>query len=286
MIAEMPTYAEIIDRMTRAAAKVYDPREARTLALWAVEALTGADRMRLLVDPRAEIERVDMGEVERYEREMSEARPIQYIIGMAEFCGLQFAVGEGVLVPRPETEELVRWVAEECPKAQQVLDIGTGSGAIAVSLAKLLPKAEVVAMDISEVALDYATRNAAANGVQVAVVKGDALGDWASEFEELDVVVSNPPYVPASDRASMHRNVRDYEPELALFVPDDDLLRFYRSIADGATRALRTGGALYFEIYEGAAEQMVKMLTERGWTDIELRRDFNDKNRMIRCRKR
>lgn len=282
----MPTYAEIINRMKCAATANYDEREAHSLALWAVEALTGADRVQLLVDPHREVEHVDMEEVERVERELSEARPIQYIIGTTEFCGLQFAVGEGVLVPRPETEELVRWVVDECPTAQRVLDIGTGSGAIAVSLAKLLPQAEVAAMDISEVALDYASRNAAANGVKVRVVQGDALSDWAGAFEELDVVVSNPPYVPASDRASMHRNVRDYEPELALFVPDDDLLRFYRSIADGATRALRTGGALYFEIYEGAAEQMIEMLTERGWTDIELRRDFNDKNRMIRCRKR
>lgn len=282
----MPTYAEIINRMKCATAANYDEREAHSLALWAVEALTGADRVQLLVDPHREVEHVDMEEVERVERELSEARPIQYIIGTTEFCGLQFAVGEGVLVPRPETEELVRWVAEECPTARRILDIGTGSGAIAVSLAKLLPQTEVAAMDISEVALDYASRNAAANGVKVRVVQGDALSDWASAFEELDVVVSNPPYVPASDRASMHRNVRDYEPELALFVPDDDLLRFYRSIADGATRTLRTGGALYFEIYEGAAEQMIEMLTERGWTDIELRRDFNDKNRMIRCRKR
>lgn len=282
----MPTYAEIINRMKCAAAANYDEREAHSLALWAVEALTGADRVQLLVDPHREVEHVDMEEMERVERELSEARPIQYIIGTTEFCGLQFAVGEGVLVPRPETEELVRWVVDECPTARRILDIGTGSGAIAVSLAKLLPQAEVAAMDISEVALDYASRNAAANGVKVRVVQGDALSDWWREFEELDVVVSNPPYVPASDRASMHRNVRDYEPELALFVPDDDLLRFYRSIADGATRALRTGGALYFEIYENAAEQMIEMLTERGWTDIELRRDFNDKNRMIRCRKR
>ena len=282
----MPTYAEIINRMKCAAAANYDEREAHSLALWAVEALTGADRVQLLVDPHREVEHVDMEEVERVERELSEARPIQYIIGTTEFCGLQFAVGEGVLVPRPETEELVRWVAEECPTARRILDIGTGSGAIAVSLAKLLPQAEVAAMDISEVALDYASRNAAANGVKVRVVQGDALSDWASAFEELDVVVSNPPYVPASDRASMHRNVRDYEPELALFVPDDDLLRFYRSIAEGAAHALRKGGALYFEIYENATEQMIEMLTERGWTDIELRRDFNDKNRMIRCRKR
>lgn len=281
----MPTYAEIIHRMKCAAAPHYDEREAHTIALWAVEALTGADRMRLLVDACAEVERVDMGEVERFERELAAARPIQYIIGTAEFCDLQFAVGEGVLIPRPETEELVHWIAEERPTASKVLDIGTGSGAIAVSLAKLLPQAEVCAMDISEVALDYTARNAAANGVQVRAMKGDALSDWWREFEELDVVVSNPPYVPESDRATMHRNVRDYEPDLALFVPDDDLLRFYRAIAEGATHALRKGGALYFEIYENAAEQMVEMLTEQGWAEITLRRDFNDKNRMIRCRK-
>lgn len=281
----MPTYAEIINQMKCAAAKHYDEREAHTLALWATEALTGTDRTRLLVDARADVEKIDIAEMERFERELAMARPIQYIIGEAEFCNLRFSIGEGVLIPRPETEELVHWVAEENPTARKVLDIGTGSGAIAVSLAKSLPMADVAAMDISVVALDYAARNAARNGVQVKVVQDDALGDWWREFAELDVVVSNPPYVPESDRAAMHRNVREFEPELALFVPDDDLLRFYRAIAVGAMHALRAGGALYFEIYENAAEQMIEMLQSQGWIDIELRRDFNDKNRMIRCRK-
>ncbi len=281
----MMTYAEIIDRLTQAAANVYEPREARSVALWAVESLTGADRMKLLIDPRATIESIDEEELARYEQELAAARPIQYIIGMTEFCGLQFAVGEGVLIPRPETEELVRWIVEESSSAKRILDIGTGSGAIAVSLAAMLPKAEVAAMDISEVALDYTSRNATANGVDIKAIKGDALGEWWCEFEELDVVVSNPPYVPDSDRTTIRRNVLDYEPSLALFVPDNDLLLFYRAIADGAAHALRKGGELYFEIYEDAAEQMIQMLTERGWQQIELRRDFNDKNRMIRCRK-
>lgn len=281
----MMTYAEIIDRLTQAAANVYEPREARSVALWAVESLTGADRMKLLIDPRATIESIDEEELARYEQELAAACPIQYIIGMTEFCGLQFAVGEGVLIPRPETEELVRWIVEESPSAKRILDIGAGSGAIAVSLAAMLPKAEVAAMDISEVALDYTSRNATANGVDIKAIKGDALGEWWREFEELDVVVSNPPYVPDSDRTTIRRNVLDYEPSLALFVPDNDLLRFYRAIADGAAHALRKGGELYFEIYEDAAEQMIQMLTERGWQQIELRRDFNDKNRMIRCRK-
>lgn len=281
----MTTYAEIINRLTQAAANVYEPREAHSVALWAVESLTGADRMKLLVDPRATIESIDEVELARYERELAAARPIQYIIGATEFCGLQFAVGEGVLIPRPETEELVRWITEESSSAKRILDIGTGSGAIAVSLAAMLPKAEVAAMDISEVALDYTTRNAIANGVDIKTIKGDALGEWWREFEELDVVVSNPPYVPDSDRATIRRNVLDYEPSLALFVPDDDLLRFYRAIANGAAHSLRKGGELYFEIYENAADKMVQMLTEQGWQQIELRRDFNDKNRMIRCRK-
>jgi release factor glutamine methyltransferase len=281
----MTTYAEIINRLTQAAANVYEPREARSVALWAVESLTGADRMKLLVDPRATIESIDEVELARYERELAAARPIQYIIGATEFCGLQFAVGEGVLIPRPETEELVRWITEESSSAKRILDIGTGSGAIAVSLAAMLPKAEVAAMDISDTALQYTVHNAAANNAKVKVIKGDALGEWWREFEELDVVVSNPPYVPDSDRATIRRNVLDYEPSLALFVPDDDLLRFYRAIANGAAHSLRKGGELYFEIYENAADKMVQMLTEQGWQQIELRRDFNDKNRMIRCRK-
>jgi len=281
----MTTYAEIIERLTQAAAKVYEPREARSVALWAVESLTGANRTKLLVDPRAPIERIDEGELERYERELAAARPIQYIIGTTEFCGLSFAVGEGVLIPRPETEELVQWIAEESSSAKQILDIGTGSGAIAISLASMLPQAEVSALDISDTALQYTVRNAAANNAKVKAIKGDALGEWWREFEELDVVVSNPPYVPDSDRATIRRNVLEYEPSLALFVPDDDLLRFYRAIANGAAHSLRKGGALYFEIYENAAAEMIEMLTEQGWQQIELRRDFNDKNRMIRCRK-
>ncbi len=282
----MTTHRHILDRLTRAASTVYDPAEARAVALAAAEYVTGSDRVRLLADPLAEAA-VDAALLDRVAEELAAARPVQYIVGHTEFCGLDIRVGEGVLIPRPETEELVRWIADETAAGASIIDIGTGSGAIAVALASKIRSASITAMDISPAALEYARANAEANGCRIEFIKADAEGDWQRLFEagSIDAVVSNPPYVPLSDRARMHRNVVDYEPSIALFVPDDDRLRFYRSIADGAACVLRRGGALYFEIYEPAAEELCRMLAERGWEQIELRRDINDKNRMIRCRK-
>lgn len=279
-------HRDILDRLTRSASEVYDPAEARAVALVAAEHLTGRDRVQLLADPRAEAD-IDPDRLRRFAAEIAAARPVQYLTGHTEFCGLDIRVGEGVLVPRPETEELVRWIAGGTAAGAAVIDIGTGSGAIAVALASMIPDASVAAIDISPAAIEYARANAAANGCRIETIEADATGEWWRRFEAggTDVVVSNPPYVPLSDRARMHRNVTDYEPSIALFVPDDDPLLFYRPIADGAARVLRSGGELYFEIYERAAEQLCRMLSERGWSQIELRRDINDKNRMIRCRK-
>lgn len=216
--------------------------------------------------------------------EISSGRPIQYILGKAEFCEMEFEVTEGVLIPRPETEELVYHIVETTKRGARILDIGTGSGAIAISLAKLIKGAEVVAVDISEEALTIARRNAERVGVDVEFIKADALGDL-SHLGKFDIIVSNPPYIPQSDILDMRKNVVDFEPHIALFVPDNDALQFYRATAENAQTMLNEEGSMWFEIYEKAGEQMCEMLREKGFTRNELLEDANLKPRMIWSRR-
>ena len=191
----------------------------------------------------------------------------------------------GVLIPRPETEELVDRVLRGERGSRRILDVGTGSGCIAASLALGLPDAEIFAADISDDALAVAAENFRTLDARVTLRKADALGGLAEAFpERFDAIVSNPPYVPESDRAEMHPNVRDHEPAVALFVPDDDRIRFYRAIAQAGRRMLVSDGRLWFEIYEHAADEIVRMLEGEGYTDIAVHRDLFDKPRMICCR--
>jgi release factor glutamine methyltransferase len=217
--------------------------------------------------------------------ELKSGRPVQYVLGRAEFCELEFEVAEGVLIPRPETEELVRWIESDyrhCEGAR-VVDLGTGSGAIAIALANRLSGSRVTAFDISDDALAIARRNGATHAPQVEFLKGDMLA--LDPIEGLDIVVSNPPYVPQSDLASMHRNVKEWEPHTALFVPDEHPLMFYEAVVDFAVRSLKKGGRLYCEIYEHLAEQTVEMAAQRGLPDGEIRCDIMDRPRMIRWTK-
>ena len=274
------TRREAIDRTTARLAGLYEAREARNLARMLVCAREGITLSALLTDPGAElgVEGLD-ADVER----LAAGEPLQYLLGECEFYGRRFTVREGVLIPRPETEELVdRIVRTERNRPCRILDVGTGSGCIAASLAIELPAAELYAADISETALEVAAENFRQLGARVVLRQADALSDLAERFpERFDVIVSNPPYVPASDRQAMHPNVRDHEPALALFVPDDDPLRFYRAIARAGRRMLRPGGRLWFEIYEHAAEALVAMLAAEGYAATEVYRDLFDKDRMI-----
>lgn len=274
------TRREAIDRMTARLTGLYEAREARNLARMLVCAREGITLSALLTDPGAElgVEGLD-ADVER----LAAGEPLQYLLGECEFYGRRFTVREGVLIPRPETEELVdRIVRTERNRPCRILDVGTGSGCIAASLAIELPAAELYAADISETALEVAAENFRQLGARVVLRRADALSDLAERFpERFDVIVSNPPYVPASDRQAMHPNVRDHEPALALFVPDDDPLRFYRAIARAGRRMLRPGGRLWFEIYEHAAEALVAMLVAEGYAATEVYRDLFDKDRMI-----
>ena len=274
------TRREAIDRTTARLTGLYEAREARNLARMLLCAREDITLSALLTDPGAElgVEGLD-ADVER----LAAGEPLQYLLGESEFYGRRFTVREGVLIPRPETEELVdRIVRTERNRPCRILDVGTGSGCIAASLAIELPAAELYAADISETALEVAAENFRQLGARVVLRRADALSDLAERFpERFDVIVSNPPYVPASDRQAMHPNVRDHEPALALFVPDDDPLRFYRAIARAGRRMLRPGGRLWFEIYEHAAEALVAMLVAEGYAATEVYRDLFDKDRMI-----
>lgn len=229
-------------------------------------------------------EECEISDLDSIVEELRRGRPVQYVLGIAEFCELEFEVAEGVLIPRPETEELVYRIVETAKRGARILDVGTGSGVIAIALAKLVKDSEVVAVDISREALTIAERNAKRLGVKVDFIEADALGDL-SALGEFDIIVSNPPYIPQSDIVDMRKNVVNYEPHTALFVPDNDILRFYRATAENAQKMLRQGGSLWFEIYEKAGEEVCVMLREMGFTQTKLFEDANAKPRMVWSRR-
>ena len=211
--------------------------------------------------------------------------PIQYIIGTESFCGLTFEVNPNVLIPRPETQELVRWIESDWKSVPcRILDIGTGSGCISISLAKFLEGAKVESWDISEGALQVARRNCVRNEVEVLLRQQDVLS-VVPEGELYQVIVSNPPYICEKEKVDMDANVLDWEPETALFVPDADPLLFYRKIAELGISMLCEGGALYFEINRAYGEETLRMLEGLGYRQLELRKDDFGNDRMIKaCR--
>ena len=275
----MATRREIFLRLRDVASELYGADEGRQIAEMIVLAKGVISRNDLLVEPNKELE---INDIDRVIAELREWRPVQYIIGTASFDDMELEVSEGVLIPRPETEELVEWVASEAPYGAKIVDVCTGSGCIAVALSRRVKQSRVWGIDISKEALSIARRNAEKYAPTIELVEGDALADFSQLIdEEVDVVVSNPPYIPNSDRKLMRRNVTEHEPSIALFVEDDDPLLFYRSIARTALRMLRSGGKLYFEIYENYATEMVDMLTNEGFVNVVVREDFRAKQRMV-----
>lgn len=214
---------------------------------------------------------------------LKKGEPHQYVLGKTEFYGITLRVTPDVLIPRPETEELVEWIlSENRSSAGLILDIGTGSGCIAIALAKKIPNGVVYAWDLSEGALTVAAENAFRNGVEIHFSKQDILQPFNQELF-FDVIVSNPPYVMESEKVSMERNVCCFEPHEALFVPDDDPLLFYERIADVANELLHKGGRLYFEINRRMGELICAMLQQKGFVDVVLREDISGNLRMIRA---
>ena len=225
--------------------------------------------------------------IDKVVEELKKSRPVQYIFNEARFHGHDFYVDGSVLIPRPETEQLVDIIVDENGLSDlSVLDAGTGSGCIAISLALALKFPEVTAVDISEKALEVARRNAAAlNARNIDFVCCDML-DMPVEVGKYDIIVSNPPYIAESEKAGMDRNVLDYEPSGALFVPDDDPLRFYKALSRFGADALKPGGRLYFEINSRFPAEIKKMLDADGYVDVELLRDMQGLWRFARAHKR
>ena len=213
---------------------------------------------------------------------LKKQEPIQYILGYSDFCGLRFKVTPATLIPRPETSELVEWIASEATGKESILDIGTGSGCIAVSLASKMPQSTVIAWDISNDALAVAAENSKANDQAVTFEQVDILA-YEPTGELFDIIVSNPPYIKENEKGSMHSNVLDWEPHTALFVPDSDPLLFYRTIAEKGLVLLSPGGRLYFEINRAHGKETMVMLAALGYKEIELRKDFAENDRMIRA---
>ncbi len=224
-------------------------------------------------------------QLERIMARLKKGEPLQYIEGRAPFCGMDFVVDSNVLIPRPETAELVGWVAGDfCLRQPKILDLGTGSGCIAVSLSRMLPQATVEACDISDGALAIARENSRRNKADVKFFSFDILQNEPALPHTYDVLVSNPPYIKQSEAADMEHHVTGWEPHLALFVPDDDALRFYRAIAEiGQTAALSPGGCIYVEINQALAAETVALFEAYGYKDVALRKDIYGNDRMIKC---
>ena len=275
------TLRQTIHLIRDAIASLYGEREAEMIGRMVVCDKLSYNLSQLVAHYDEECE---VAELESIIEELRSGRPVQYVLGRAEFCDFVFEVAEGVLIPRPETEELVYRIAESAKRGARILDIGTGSGAIAIALAKFVKEAKVVAIDISSEALAIARKNAERLGAEVEFVEADALGDL-SRLGEFDIIVSNPPYIPQSDIVDMRKNVVDFEPHTALFVPDNDILKFYVATADNAQKMLREDGSLWFEIYEKAGEELCEMLREKGFAQSELIEDSNLKPRMVWSRR-
>lgn len=261
--------------------KFYDKDENESFFFMILKNLKGLTRVDLAIHPDLEFSEKELEQIEFYLSELKNNKPIQYLIGKTEFYGLEFQVDENVLIPRPETEELVDWIIQEnkSKKDFTILDIGTGSGAIAVSLAKKL-SAEVFAFDVSYDALAIAQKNSDHNQTFVHFIEFDILNDvW--EGEKFDVIVSNPPYVRELEKKEMKANVLNHEPHLALFVPDEDPLIFYKKIADFALEHLSENGQLYFEINQYLGKETVEMLLEKGFKNVHLKKDIFGNDRMI-----
>jgi len=257
---------------------ITDAREITAWAYLVIQYLLGLNRSDTIVYSNKVISIKNSECIKRIISELKENKPIQYILGEAEFYGLKFKVNKHTLIPRPETEELVDWILKE--DFNSILDIGTGSGCIAISLAKS-SSAQITAIDNCKKALEVAKENAKLNKVNIKFCMQDIL--QSTFLLNMDVIVSNPPYILESEKQNMKANVLQYEPHLALFTADKDPLLFYKKIGSLAAKSLNCGGKLFFEINEQYGAEISKMLSKIGFVDIALKKDINDKDRMIKA---
>ena len=290
-------------------ASIYDTDEAKAIVRWMLDVRFGLSLTDIVCGKTDELNEEECAELEGMMQRLEKGEPVQYVMGVAEFCGRRFHVEPGVLIPRPETGELCEIIskARENQRDDQILDIGTGSGCIAITLALELPCSKVIAWDISEKALSIAKKNAKALGAEVTFEQRDILqyGENSNIFltipeqdsptcslshlsplsSKYDLIVSNPPYVCNREKATMERHVLEHEPHLALFVPDDDPLLFYRAITHFAKEALKPNGLLYFELNPLYACETEAMVRELGFSETEIKLDMFGKQRFLKAKK-
>ena len=285
----MKTIKDVFSTFKQSLGTLYDTSEIEALTLMIISEITELSKAMIKAFPEQEITLQQHEKLNNILARLQTGEPIQYILGHTEFYGLTFKVNPSVLIPRPETEELVEWVLNSKVESQKskvsnILDIGTGSGCIAISLKKNFLTAQVSAIDISTEALQTAKQNAELNEVDINFIHADILNiNSEIEIPKSEIIISNPPYVTLHDKTQMHTNVTDFEPHTALFVPENDPLIFYKAIADFAIDNLAPKGLLFFEINESLGKETVEMLESKGFKDIELRKDMSGRDRMVRA---
>jgi len=263
---------------------LYGDREAAIITDWVLENLSGWKKIDRILHRSDPLPPETLATYQRYTSELLSHRPVQYVLHESWFAGMKLYVDENVLIPRPETEELVEWVLSTSPFPHAILDVGTGSGCIAIALAKKLPTSHIHACDLSPEALSVARRNAASQNTPVTFHELDFLkpATWKA-LPPIACLVSNPPYIPAKERTQMATHVTDFEPSQALFVPDDDALLFYRALSRFAREQMPAGSPLFVEIHEEMGEQVQHLFRSTGLNDIVLRQDLQGKDRMVKA---
>lgn len=262
--------------------EIYNEREVKSLFEMVCESVFGLSRTDLLLKDTIEVSRDNALRINDALNELKKGNPIQYILGEADFFDLKFKVNEHVLIPRQETEELIHLIIKNSPQANKILDVGTGSGIIPITLKKELITPKVFGLDVSAEALKVAKQNALIHKAEVSFIDQNILDEsnWGNLPTDLDVLVSNPPYVLNSEKELMHHNVLEYEPHLALFVEDDNPLLFYKAITKFGIEKLKKGGALYFEINEQFGKETASLLKE-NFNSVDIVKDINGKDRFV-----
>jgi len=274
---------------------IYDNREATNIADLIMEDITGWKKIDRILRKQVPLLPDKISLLEKYTTELLSNKPLQYVLNEAWFYGMKFFVNEHVLIPRPETEEVVEWIKEVCNRQFSVdmnntndlavFDVGTGSGCISIALKKQFPLAQIFACDISKQALAVAQKNAASHQTDIGWLHMNFLDHTQWQYLPLfDIIVSNPPYIPLKELQTMNQNVVQYEPHLALFVENDDPLLFYNTIARFAKEKMKAGGSIYVEIHEDLGIDVQQLFSDKGFGNIELRKDMQGKDRMVRVR--
>ena len=276
--------------LTKELDKVYDSDELKNIIDLVLEHITTMPRMEQVKSKQSYLTCGQLETIDSITERLKKNEPIQYVLGEAWFAGMKFKVNKNVLIPRPETEELVDWIVKENAQHAMInvqfsmIDIGTGSGCIPIAIKKKLPDANISAIDVCSEALFTATENAIEHNTEVDFILLDFLDEekW-KELGQFDIIISNPPYVRQSEKENMHIRVKEFEPHKALFVPDNNALLFYKKLSDFSLKHLKQGGSLFVEINESLGDAIIKLFRDAGFVNIELKKDMQGKDRMIKA---